>query len=68
MPISKVQKVQLGSNTIMMVEVLKGIKRDDMAVSQGAYLLNSDYSLKYEQGLNLAIMVICDMTMSGNSK
>ncbi len=60
--------VQLGAGDKTMIEVLSGINPGDIVVSQGAYLVNSEYILKYGTGVNMAGMQMSDMKMSGRSK
>jgi Cu(I)/Ag(I) efflux system membrane fusion protein len=60
--------VRLGSNNRTMIAVLQGIQPGDRVVSQGAYLVNSEYILKYGTGVNMAGMQMSDMKMSGRSK
>lgn len=60
--------VQLGAGNNTMIEVLSGINPGDIVVSRGAYLVNSEYILRYGTGVNMAGMVMSDMKMTGKGK
>lgn len=60
--------VQLGAIDNNMVQVLKGIIPGDNIVRRGAYLINSEYVLKYGSGVNMAGMTMSDMKMKGKAK
>lgn len=61
-------KVQLGTDNNRMIQVLHGINEGERVVSSGAYLVNSEYILKYGTGANLSGMQMSDMKMKGKSK
>jgi Cu(I)/Ag(I) efflux system membrane fusion protein len=63
----EMREVRLGSNNRTMITVLQGVQPGDRVVSQGAYLVNSEYILKYGTGVNMAGMQMSDMKMSGRS-
>lgn len=62
------REVKLGNDNSTMVQVLQGINAGEKVVSSGAYLVNSEYDLKYGAGVNLSGMQMSDMKMSGKSK
>jgi Cu(I)/Ag(I) efflux system membrane fusion protein len=59
--------VKLGTDNATFVAVLHGIKAGEQVVSSGAYLLNSEYILRYGSGANLSGMQMSDMMMKGRS-
>lgn len=60
--------VQLGADNDNAVQILKGIEPGDAVVSSGAYLINSEYILKYGSGVNMAGMTMSDMKMEGKGR
>jgi Cu(I)/Ag(I) efflux system membrane fusion protein len=62
------RKVRLGKDNTALVAVFQGVKAGEPVVSSGAYLLNSEYILKYGSGANLSGMQMSDMKMKGRSK
>lgn len=64
----EMRMVQLGADNNTVVEVLSGVKPGDIVVSGGAYLVNSEYILRYGTGVNMAGMIMSDMKMSGKGK
>ncbi len=62
------REVQLGNDNSTMVQVLQGVKVGEKVVSSGAYLVNSEYDLRYGTGVNLSGMQMSDMQMSGKGK
>lgn len=61
------RKLQLGKESQTTVEVLGGINPGERVVNSGAFLLNSEYILKYGNGVNLSGMQMSDMKMSGKT-
>ncbi|MGH2645659.1 MAG: efflux RND transporter periplasmic adaptor subunit, partial [Chitinophagaceae bacterium] len=59
--------VQIGNHNGSMLQVLNGILSGDRVVSSGAYLINSEYILRYGSGVNLSGMQMSDMNMKGMS-
>jgi Cu(I)/Ag(I) efflux system membrane fusion protein len=62
------RKVQLGKDNATLIAVLGGIKAGEPVVSSGAYLVNSEYVLRYGSGANLSGMQMSDMRMKGRSQ
>lgn len=60
--------VELGAANDNMIQILRGIKPGDVIVSSGAYLVNSEYVLKFGSGVNMAGMQMSDMKMQGRGK
>lgn len=62
------RQVQLGNDNQTMTTVLYGIIPGESVVTSGAYLLNSEYALKFGNGANLSGMQMSDMQMSEKKK
>lgn len=62
------RKVKLGKDNNTMVQILQGIKAGEVVVYSGAYLVNSEYILKYGSGANLSGMQMSDMKMKGKAE
>lgn len=60
--------VKLGAVNDDLVQILQGINPGDRVVSSGAYLVNSEYILKFGSGLNMAGMQMSDMKIQGRGK
>ncbi len=64
----EMRRIQLGPADDSMAEILAGINPGEKVVSQGAFLLNSAYILRYGAGVNMAGMEMSDMKITGNGK
>jgi Cu(I)/Ag(I) efflux system membrane fusion protein len=60
--------VKLGAVNNDLVQILQGINPGDRIVSSGAYLVNSEYILKFGSGVNMAGMQMSDMKIQGRGK